>query len=203
MILVGIVSCEIAFWAFLVAGLVVRYGAGRPRLSRYVLMGSPAADAALLVLAAIDLARGATATEAHALAAAYLAFTVVFGPGLVRWADARFAHRFAGGPPPARRPTRSRERMRHEWREFGKALAACALTSALLGLGVLLVGDAGRSRALVGFELNLGLLLMIWFLVGPLWDTVAFAIGGADRPQSDSGSAGGPGRESDQAPVGR
>jgi hypothetical protein len=35
-----------------------------------------------------------------ASAPAYLGFSVVFGPSVIRWADARFAHRFAGGPPP-------------------------------------------------------------------------------------------------------
>jgi hypothetical protein len=180
-ILIGIVICEVAFWAFLGAGLVVRYGFRRPRLSRYLLLGSPAADLALLVLAAVDLARGARATEAHSLAAAYLAFTVVFGPGLVRWADARFAHRFVAGAAPSRRPARGRERMRHEWREFAKAVAACALTSGLLGLGVLLVNDAERSRPLIGFEVNLGLVLVIWFAVGPLWDTISFAASPGDR----------------------
>jgi hypothetical protein len=44
-------------------------------------------DAALLGLASTDPARGATATEAHALAAAYLSFTGVFGATVVRWAD--------------------------------------------------------------------------------------------------------------------
>ncbi|WP_424326067.1 hypothetical protein [Gordonia sp. (in: high G+C Gram-positive bacteria)] len=34
------------------------------------------------------------------LARLYLGVTVVFGPRLIRWADARFAHRFAGGPAP-------------------------------------------------------------------------------------------------------
>ena len=40
----------------------------------------------------------------HGLAAAYLGFSVAFGHSMVRWADQRFAHRFAGGPPPWRPP---------------------------------------------------------------------------------------------------
>jgi hypothetical protein len=170
-IVAGIVACEIAFWVFLLAGLAVRYPLRRPRLSRYLLVVSPLADVGLLVLSAVDLACGATATEAHALAAAYISFTVVFGHSVIRWADARFAYRFAGGPAPVKLPRRVPERVRHEWREFGKAVLACAMASALLGLGVLLVGDSERSKALVGFEAHLGVLLVIWLIAGPLWDT--------------------------------
>jgi hypothetical protein len=172
-IVAGIVACEIAFWVFLAAGLAVRYPLRRPQLSRYVLLGSPVADLGLLVLSAVDLARGAKATEAHALAAAYISFTVVFGPSVIRWADARFAHRFAGGPAPRKVPKRGPERVRHEWREFGKAVLAGAMASALIGLGVLVVGDSDRSRALVGFETHLAAVLAIWFVVGPLWDTMS------------------------------
>jgi hypothetical protein len=168
-IVAGIVACEIAFWLFLVAGLAVRYLLRRPRLSRYLLLGSPVADLGLLVLSATDLARGVTATQAHALAAAYISFTVVFGPSVIRWADARFAHRFAGGPQPAKVRRRGPERVRYEWHEFGKAVLAGAITSGLLGLGVLMVGDAERSRALVGFELHLGVVLAFWLVLGPVW----------------------------------
>jgi len=170
-IVAGIVACEIAFWAFLLAGLAVRYLLRRRRLSRYLLLASPLADVGLLVLSAVDLARGATATEAHALAAAYISFTVVFGHSVIRWADARFAYRFADGPAPVKMPKRGPERVRHEWREFGKAVLACVMASAFIGLGVLLVGDSERSQALVGFETHLGVVLVIWLIAGPLWDT--------------------------------
>ncbi len=60
----------------------------------------------------IDLARGATAGFGHGLAAAYLGFSVAFGHGLIRRADERFAHRFAGGTAPAPRPRHGRVRLR-------------------------------------------------------------------------------------------
>lgn len=175
MLVAGIITCEIAFWICLFGGLAVRYLWRRPALSRYVLLGSPLADVGLLVLSAADLSRGATATTAHAVAAAYISFTVVFGPSVIRWGDARFAHRFAGGPPPVHVPKRGRQRVGHEWREFGKAVLACALTSALIGLGVLLVSNGERSQALVGFEANLGVLLAIWLVAGPLWNIASLA----------------------------
>jgi hypothetical protein len=95
MIVAALVACEIAFWVFLVAGLTARYVSGRPRLGAWLLLGSPLADAALLTLTGADLARGATATQPHALAALYLAVTLVFGKRIVSAVDRRFARRYA------------------------------------------------------------------------------------------------------------
>ena len=54
---------------------------------------------------------------------------------LVRWADQRFAHRFAGGPPPWRPPRSGRARVRYEWREWARyALAWVIACAVLLGL---------------------------------------------------------------------
>jgi hypothetical protein len=122
MLVALIVACEIAFWVVLAGGLVARYGLGRRRLGAVLLACVPLVDVVLLGAAMLDLRRGASADAAHGLAAAYLGFSVAFGPSLVRWADARFAHRFAGGPAPSRPSRYGRERTRHEWREFGKAL---------------------------------------------------------------------------------
>ncbi|MDT7650336.1 MAG: hypothetical protein QOI36_1742, partial [Pseudonocardiales bacterium] len=46
--------------------------------------------------------------------------TVAFGHSMIRWADARFAHRFAGGPPPPRPPRYGAAKVAYEWREWGK-----------------------------------------------------------------------------------
>jgi hypothetical protein len=69
-IIAGIVACEIAFWAFLLAGLAIRYLLRRPRLSRYVLLGSPLADVGLLVLSAFDLAGTGEAAQTRTRASA-------------------------------------------------------------------------------------------------------------------------------------
>lgn len=58
----------------------------------------------------IDLRGGATAGFAHGLAAAYIGFSLAFGHSLIRWADVRFAHRFADGPPPPEPARYGRER---------------------------------------------------------------------------------------------
>ncbi|RQX50832.1 hypothetical protein DLJ57_10885, partial [Micromonospora chalcea] len=95
MLVAVIVGCEVAFWVVLLAGLIARYPLRRPRLGAALLIAVPVVDLVLLAATMIDLRRGATATFAHGLAAAYLGFSVAFGHRMVRWADERFAHRFA------------------------------------------------------------------------------------------------------------
>ena len=58
-IAIAIAACEIAFWALLFGGMAARYWWRRRRLSTVLLVAIPVADALLLALTAIDLARGA------------------------------------------------------------------------------------------------------------------------------------------------
>ena len=102
------------------------------RVSTVLLICVPLVDLVLLVVSAIDLRRGAPANFTHGLAAAYLGFSVAFGHSMVRWADQRFAHRFAGGPPPWRPPKQGAARVRYEWREWARMLLAWAVASVLL-----------------------------------------------------------------------
>jgi hypothetical protein len=164
----AIAVCEVAFWAFLGAGLLARYVLRRPRLSVVLLLGSPATDALLLALTAVDVYRGSAPTQAHALAAAYLGFTVAFGPDLVRWADQRFAHRFASGPPPQRPPAHGRAKLAQEWRAFAKACLAWAIAGAVLLALAAVVGDPDRAQPLLGYAGVLTLVLVIWFASGPV-----------------------------------
>lgn len=164
MLVALIVAAEIAFWVLLAAGLAARYLLRRRRLSTVLLAGAPLVDLVLLTASAIDLGRGGTATSAHGLAAAYIGFSVAFGPSVIRWADERFAHRFAGGPPPWRPPRGGAERARYEWRELGKAALAWAIASGLLAAAIAIAGDAERTEALLGWILRLTLVLAIWSL---------------------------------------
>jgi hypothetical protein len=159
-----IVAAEIAFWVVLAAGLTARYLLRRPGLGLLLLAAVPLVDLVLLVATAIDLRRGATAEVTHGLAAAYIGFSVAFGHSLIRWADQRFAHRFAGGPPPRRPPRYGSARTRYEWREFGKALTAWAISVGLLTAAIAIVGDAERTAALEGWITRLTVVLAIWSL---------------------------------------
>ena len=159
-----IAGAEIAFWVVLASGLAARYLLQRRRLSTVLLASVPLVDLVLLIATVAHLSGGARASAAHGLAAAYLGFSIAFGPALVRWADARFAYRFAGGPPPQKPPRTGAARTRHEWGEFGKAALAWTISVALLGLAIAAIGDAERTEALLGWIVRLTGVLAIWSL---------------------------------------
>ncbi len=164
-----IIACELAFWVVLLASLVVRYLWRRERLSRGLLLSLPLIDLLLLLFAALDLRAGATATLAHGLAAVYVGFTVMFGSLAVRWADARFAHRFASGPAPVRAPSAGWALVRYDLALWGRAIAAWVIALALIGTVIALLGDGPRTEALqVWYRIGLGA-VFFWFLFGPLW----------------------------------
>ena len=172
MILAAIVGCEIGFWLVLGIGLLARYPLRRRRTGAVILACVPLVDLVLLALTVIDLRGGGRAEFAHGLAAAYLGFSVVFGPAMVRWADVRFAHRFAGGPPPEGKPqSGSWLRVRRAWREFAKACLAVITTIALLLGAIGLVGDSADTTQLWGWLPRLAVVLVVWFLGWPAWES--------------------------------
>ncbi|WP_174536755.1 hypothetical protein [Micromonospora chalcea] len=172
MLVAVIVGCEVAFWVVLLAGLIARYPLRRPRLGAALLIAVPVVDLVLLAATMIDLRRGATATFAHGLAAAYLGFSVAFGHSMVRWADERFAHRFAGGPPPRRAPKYGMARARHEWREWGKGMIGWAVACAVLLAGIAVVGDSERTAELWAWVGRLTVVMAGWLVFWPLAYTV-------------------------------
>jgi hypothetical protein len=177
-IIAVIVACEIGFWVVLGAGLVSRYVLRRRRLSTVLLAAVPVVDLVLLVVSVVDLRGGATPRVEHGLAAVYLAFSVVFGPAMVRWADVRFAHRFAGGPPPEPKPASGTpDRLRMEWREFGRACLAAAVSAALLLGAVALVGERADTTALLSWLWRLAVVLAVWLVGWPVVETVRAGAG--------------------------
>jgi len=159
-----IVGCEIGFWLVLAAGLVLRYLLGRPRAGAVVLVFAPLVDLVLLVVTVLDLRAGASADWMHGLAAAYIGYSIAFGHSTIRWADVRFAHRFAGGPTPDTRDKYGMARAAKEWRIFGLAVLAWLISCALLLAAVALVGD-GDTTQLRGWIARLSTVLGIWFLI--------------------------------------
>jgi hypothetical protein len=160
-----IVVTEIAFWLMLLSGLAMRYGLGRPRMGMALLVATPLVDLALLAATTLDLRRGGDAALPHALAAVYIGVSVAWGRRIVDWTDARFAHRFAGGPAPERSPRTGALHAARERREWLRHLVAWTTGTALLGLGVLLVDDLDRTRALLNVASLWTLVLAIDFLV--------------------------------------
>ena len=160
-----IVASEVGFWVVLLAGLTARYLLRRPRLGAALLVCVPLVDLVLLVSSALDLRfGGGEADFAHGLAAIYLGVSVAWGHSMVRWADARFAHRFAGGPQPPRPPRTGPEHARRERRQWARHLLAWAVGCALLLGGVALVGDPDRTGALVYIAQGWTIVLGVDFL---------------------------------------
>ena len=164
----AIVGCEVGFWLVLLAALVARYVARKAALSRVLLLSLPLIDLALVGFTALDLRRGAVATFAHGLAAAYVGFTVAFGHLAVKWADERFAHRFAGGPPPSMAPTRGWSAVRYELVLWVRCIVACSITLVLVEALRSLAGEA-RTTALLEWHNYAFGCVVFWFVFGPLW----------------------------------
>jgi hypothetical protein len=172
-LLLVIAACEIGFWLILAAGLVTRYVLRWRRISTVLLICTPVVDVILLVATAVDLRSGGTAGFAHGLSAAYLGFSIAFGHSMVRWADQRFAHRFAGGPPAVKPPKYGPAKVRYEWREWGKCLLAWLIACGILLLLAFVIGRPGQTEALLGWIGRLTTPLVIWFVIGPLWTTLS------------------------------
>lgn len=172
MLLALIIASEIGFWVLLGAGLAARYLLRWERVSTVLLVCVPLIDVVLLVATVVDLRRGASPEWGHGLAALYIGFSIAFGKDMIRWADQRFAHRFAGGPPPWRPPTHGRAKLAYEWRTWLRALLGWAVAAALLGLGYLVVGDHDRAAPLLAWATKPAVPMAIWFVFWPLWETV-------------------------------
>jgi hypothetical protein len=171
-VLAAIVVCEISFWLVLLAGLTLRYLLGHRTTGAVVLAAVPLVDVALLAFTVVHLRSGAAAGLADGLAAVYIGVSVGFGRSMIRWADARFAHRFAGGPPPPRPPRTGPAHARWERRQWYRHVLAFAVGAALLVGGAVLVGDAGRAGALLAWLPRWALVLIIdglWSLSYTIW----------------------------------
>mgnify|MGYP007039439650 CR=1 FL=1 len=167
-----IIASEIGFWVLLGAGLVARYLLRWRRVSTVLLVSVPLIDVVLLVATIIDLRRGAEPEWGHGLAALYIGFSIAFGKDMIRWADQRFAHRFAGGPPPWKPPTHGPAKLAYEWKAWGRAMLGWAVAAILLGAGYLLVGDHDRAAPLLAWAAKPAPPLLIWFIFWPLWETI-------------------------------
>ena len=173
MLIAFIIAAEIGFWVMLGAGLAARYLLRWRRVSTVLLVCVPLIDIVLLVATIVDLRRGTEPEWGHGLAALYIGFSVAFGKDMIRWADQRFAHRFAGGPKPWKPPTHGRAKMVYEWKAWGKAMLGWAVAAVLLGLGYLLVGDHDRAAPLLAWAAKPAVPLLIWFIFWPLWETLS------------------------------
>ncbi|MEU9369339.1 hypothetical protein AB0D71_32630 [Streptomyces avermitilis] len=159
MIVTLVVACEVAFWVLLAAGLTFRYAFRMPRTGLALLLCEPLLEVVLFAVTAIDLRNGAEPDWKHGLAAVYIGFTVGLGHSTVKWADARVAHRFAGGPPPVRPPKYGVARAAHEWRVAGRWILAAVVATALLQAAIWYVGSGGETGSLRMWQTR-----MVWLI---------------------------------------
>ena len=159
MILGVLVACEIGFWVLIALGLTALYVLRRPRLGAVLLILTPVVDLVLLAAAALDLRGGGEASFAHALAAIYLGFSVAYGHRMVRWADVRFAHRFAGGPAPAK--LYGARYAAACWADVLRTALALGIAAGILWLLMLIAADGTDVTALEGVFPILGVVFAI------------------------------------------
>ncbi|MFI7503695.1 hypothetical protein ACIBVL_35515 [Streptomyces sp. NPDC049687] len=154
-----IIACEVAFWVLLLAGLAFRYVFRMPRTGLALLLCEPLLEVVLFAVTAVDLENGAEPDWRHGLAAVYIGFTVGLGHSTVRWADARVAHHFAGGPPPVKPPKYGTARAVHEWKIAGRWILAALVAVALLQAAVWYVGGDGDADSLRAWQQR-----MLWVI---------------------------------------
>jgi hypothetical protein len=165
-----IVGCEIGLWVLLGLGMVLRYLVRMRLTSTAVLAGIPLLDVMLVVATAIDLHRGADVGVVHVLAGFYLGSSLAFGPAIVRWADVRFAHRFAGGPAPRPTPKQGPERVTHLMREWYRVVGTVAIASAVLIVLIVFFAAPGDQPSLWWWIGRAWVVVGLWFVFGPLWE---------------------------------
>jgi hypothetical protein len=165
-----IVACEIGFWVLIALGLVARYPLRRRRTGLALLALTPVVDVVLLAATVVDLRSGGTAGTAHTLAAVYLGFSVAYGHAMIRWADVRFAHRFADGPPPEK-PHGMRYAVRC-WKDVARTALAVGIAAGIIQVLVLLVDDPARTEALTQIYPVLGIVAaaeLLWAASYTVW----------------------------------
>jgi hypothetical protein len=166
-----IVACEVGFWIAVLGGLTLRSVAGMPRLGAAVLVLAPVLDAVLLVVTAIDLRAGGTATWEHGLAALYIGFSVTYGHRMMRWADRHLARLRTGQALPAK--PLGWAYTRKCWADVVRTVIAAALSAAVLA-GLIAWGGPGTPgiEPLVAWFPVLGVVVaveLLWALGYTVW----------------------------------
>ncbi|MFP7495206.1 hypothetical protein SFC66_15620 [Terribacillus saccharophilus] len=163
-IIVLIILCEIGFWVFIAAGLVARYVFKLPRVGMVLLSATPLIDLLLLAATGFDLARGATATAAHAIAAIYIGVSLAYGKSMIRWADHRFAYYITKqGEKPKK--LYGKEYTLKQIKSWLQHLLAYIIGAGLLLFVTYWIGDAERTEALTNVLRVWSIVLVIDFII--------------------------------------
>ncbi|XBO90187.1 hypothetical protein AAGG43_13380 [Bacillus paranthracis] len=152
-----IVACEIGFWVVITLGLLTRYILKKNKLGLFFLALTPVIDLILLVVTGVDLYRGATATQVHAIAAVYIGISIAFGRSMIEWADIRFQYYvMKQGAKPVKRF--GMDYAKHYFKSWGQHVLAFLIGAGILFVLIYLINDSSRTEVLAGF-------LKVWTLV--------------------------------------
>ncbi|WP_190123234.1 hypothetical protein [Streptomyces inusitatus] len=166
-----ILVCDVLFWIFLAGGLAARYAAGWRVLGGALLLCVPLIDVVLLGATVLSIRNGAEPTVWHGLSAAYLGMTVVYGHGVVRWADAKFARRFGGAVAEPRPELYGRAAVADAWKSWLRFLLAYAISVGMIFGLVVLVGTLDEGAPLLVW-LNPLTKVLVYSLIWPIVATV-------------------------------
>lgn len=159
-----IVACEIAFWVVIIMGLVTRYMFKLNKLGLFFLALTPVIDLILLIITGIDLYHGATATQAHAIAAVYIGTSIAFGKSMIHWADERFQYYVTKqGPKPTERF--GMEYARHYLKGWVRHALAYLIGAGLLAGMIYFINDPARTGALSGILRTWTIVLGVDFII--------------------------------------
>ena len=170
MIVAIIIACEVGFWVLIVLGLVARYVLRLKKTGLTLLAMTPVVDVILLVVTAMDLISGATATVFHGLAAIYLGFSVAYGHNIITWADRHFAYRFADGQQPIKRC--GWNYALECWKDVARTALAVAVALGTIWLLTVIVDNQARTSALTDLNSVFVLVIVIevlWALGYTVW----------------------------------
>lgn len=162
MILTAILVAEVAFWVFLLSGLLARYTLSMPRLGAVFLYATPLIDLALLTLTYVDLSHGGESNFVHGISAIYIGFTLMFGHSVVRIVDAKFARKH-GTQLPTEADTSSPAQQLKIWY---RCLAASGISAVLLLAGIGVVGLSGAFWLIYWLVVVVSIVILWWF-TGP------------------------------------
>ncbi|MEK5028923.1 hypothetical protein [Paenibacillus sp. FSL M7-1046] len=163
-----IIGCEIAFWVFVLAGLTFRYILRKKQIGAILLFCTPLIDLVLIAVAVIDLRNGAEATFMHSLSAIYIGVSIAWGHRMIKWADERFAYRFAGGPKPAPKPKHGTAHARNERIGWLLHLLAFAIGALVMYGMIVVTGDSSRTE-------NLFETLKVWAIIVGIDALISFS----------------------------
>jgi hypothetical protein len=160
-----IIYCEIGFWVFVLAGLLVRYILKKKKLGTLLLICTPFVDIILLIATVLDLKNGANATTVHGLSAIYIGVSVAFGHQMIKWADAHFAYKYGNGEKTIKKKKFGREHARQERIGWFRHFVSWLIGGALLVVMIFSINNPSQTQALFNTLKLWTLILVIDFII--------------------------------------